>query len=70
VYDLVAAVLELVKKFGQRLGRGVLEIVHQDDALAVLLQLPHHRVDHHWLICEWRWARINTNRSGEFPYCV
>ena len=39
VDDLVAAGLELPQQFRHRLGRRLLEVMHQDDALAALLQL-------------------------------
>ena len=37
VHDLVAARLELADQFRQRLGGVAMQIVHQDDAFAVLI---------------------------------
>ena len=45
VHHLVATRFELSYQFRHRLGGVLLEIVHQDDALAVLLELVHHRLD-------------------------
>jgi hypothetical protein len=41
---LIAARLELADQLRQCLRGRVLEVVHQDDALAALFQLSHHRV--------------------------
>ncbi len=46
VHDFVATRLELAQQFGHGLGRGVLEIMHQQNALAVLDKLGHRRFDH------------------------
>ena len=43
--DLVTARLQLVQQLGEGFGRVLLKIVHQDDALAELLDLPHHAID-------------------------
>src|SRR5271165_7491476 len=43
-HDLVAASLEVVEQIGYGLRRCMLEVVHQHDAFAVLLQLRHHRL--------------------------
>ena len=45
VHDLVALLLELIEQGRQRLGGRLLEVVHQDDALALPLELGHHRLD-------------------------
>jgi hypothetical protein len=42
VHHLVAARLELADQFGQRFGGIAMKVVHQDDTLAVLLELAHH----------------------------
>ena len=42
VHDLVAALLKLADQFRQSLGGVATQIVHQDDAFAVLFQLAHH----------------------------
>src|SRR5262245_48791669 len=39
--DLIAALLELLEQVGRRLCSRLLEVVHQNDALAMLLQLLH-----------------------------
>src|SRR5260221_1195784 len=43
-HDLVAAGLEIVEQVHRGLGRRTLEIVHQHDAFAMLLQFFHHRL--------------------------
>ena len=45
LHDFVAAVLQPFQQFRRRMGRRLLEVVHQYDAFAVLLELFHHRVD-------------------------
>ena len=57
VHHLVAARLELADQFRDRLGGVVLEIVYQDDALAVLLKLFHHRFDHVFRLVQLEIAR-------------
>ena len=42
VNDLEAAGFQLTQQFGHRFGGGVLEVVHQHNALATLLQLGRH----------------------------
>ena len=42
--DLVAAGFKVVEQIHCGLGRGMLEIMHQHNAFAVLLQLRHHRL--------------------------
>ena len=46
LHDFIAGGLELLQKLRQRLGGVVLEIVHEDDALAALFQLTHYRLNH------------------------
>src|SRR5262249_41166922 len=44
--NFIAAILELLEQIRNRFGGGLLEVVHQNDALAVLLQLFHYRGDY------------------------
>ena len=44
--DLVAARLQPAQQFGQRFRGVLVEVVHQDDALAELVELLHRHVDH------------------------
>jgi hypothetical protein len=53
----------VAKEFRQRLGGGVLEIVHQDDALALLPQLPYHRVDHLLGLAHLEIERVDVGRE-------
>ena len=43
LHDLVSAVLQPFQQLRRRVGRRVLEVVHQDDAFAVLFELRHDR---------------------------
>jgi hypothetical protein len=63
VHHLVAAGLELAEQFWQRLGGMVLEVVHQDDALAVFFQLAHHRFDHFFRLVQLEVAGVDIGRE-------
>ncbi len=64
VHDLVASDLELAPQVRQRLGGGVLEVVHQDAALALLLQLVNHRLDHLWRLAHLEVEGLDVGREG------
>jgi hypothetical protein len=57
VHHLVAVCLELAKQLRECLGGMVLEVVHQDDAFAVLFKLAHHRFDHVFRLVQLEIAR-------------
>ena len=57
LHDLVAAVLQPFQQFGRRMGRRLLEVVHQDDAFAVLFELLHHRLT--------TWSGLRILKSNE-----
>jgi hypothetical protein len=61
VHHLVAARLELAEQFRQCIG-GVVEVMQQDHAFAVLLELVHHRLNHVFGLAQLEVARITADQ--------
>src|SRR6516165_11009094 len=63
LHDLVTARLELLEQLRHRFGGRMLEVMHQDDAFAVLPQLGHHRLDDLPRVAHFEVERVHI--SGE-----
>src|SRR3974390_1428906 len=63
LHDLVTARLELLEQLRHRFGGRMLEVMHQDNAFAVLPQLGHHRLDDLLRLAHFEVERVHI--SGE-----
>jgi hypothetical protein len=69
MHDLEALGLELLQQRGERDRGRVLEIVHQDDTLAALFELGHHRCDHLVGVLELEVEGIDVDRKdADVPF--
>ena len=60
VYDFKAAVLKLTQQFEECVGRVAMEVVHEETAPVMLLQLTHHRLNDLFLFLHREVARIDV----------
>src|SRR3974390_857628 len=63
LHDLVAAVLQLLQDLRHGLGGRRLEVMHQDDAFAVFLELRHHRLHDLLGLAHFEVERIEVGRE-------